>query len=272
MNKIFIKANIQKSGDKSYKFLASTSAIDRQGDSIDQSGWELKNYLDNPVILWAHRYDELPLGKAISVQVTERGLEIDIEFADEEANPKAVQVKNLIDSGILNAGSVGFISKQRDGNIITVAELLEFSIVPVPANQEALTLAYKSMDLSLIQKDIEEVLEHDTITEEVTDTPVIPEEVPGIPAEVLAEAKSGRVLSKKNKELISDVVMSMKTTVSALEKLLEVGDSVTENAVDSEGPIVVIERKTLVWVQSLARVNDQTNERLLSALKQVIKS
>lgn len=211
MKKIFIKGYIEKAGEKTYRFLASTSAVDRQGDSVDQSGWELKNFMKNAVILWAHRYDELPLGKAIEISITDKGLEVEIQFAEEDANPKAQQVKKLIDEGILNAVSVGFIPKERNGNIITRAELLEISIVPVPANQEALTMAFSSRekDFSLLKKDIEDVLN--------------------------AETKSGRAISKENRKSLEIAYESLKATVEPLknsmleiEKLLALGVATTD--------------------------------------------
>lgn len=168
MSKKFLKAIVTLKADKSgFDFLASTSAIDRQGDSIDQSGWELGNYKLNPVILWAHDYSQLPIGKAESIEVTDAGLKISTVFASEKANPKAEQVRQLLAEGFLNAVSVGFIPKERNGNVITRAELLEVSVVPVPANQEALQLAIaKGIDFSLIAKDLEKGEVADVISED----------------------------------------------------------------------------------------------------------
>lgn len=165
--KQYIKGYVSKgSKENSYKVLASTSAIDRQGDSIDQSGWDLSNFKNNPVMPWAHDYSALPVGKATSIEITDKGLEVEFEFAPAEGNPMAQQVKVLYDEGYLNAVSVGFIPKERKGNIITKAELLEISFVPVPANQEALRLAYKSLDLSLLPQ-VKEVAEKGEIADEI---------------------------------------------------------------------------------------------------------
>lgn len=155
MSKQYLKGIATKS-ENGYRVLASTNAVDRQGDIVDQGGWELKNFLLNPVILWAHKYDELPVGKATNVKVTSAGLELDFEFAPVEANAKAEEVRNCFEQGFLNAVSVGFIPKERSGNTITKAELLEVSIVPVPANQEALRLAMsKGLEIKEILADIE---------------------------------------------------------------------------------------------------------------------
>lgn len=157
MQKQFIRGLVRKIAENKYRVLASTSSVDRQGDSIDQSGWILGNYEKNPVMLWAHNYDELPVAKATKIEITPAGLELEFEFAPAEANPKAAQIKMLYDEGFLNAVSVGFIAQEQNGNIITRAELLEVSFVPVPANQDALRRAVetKSIDLSLIEKEIE---------------------------------------------------------------------------------------------------------------------
>lgn len=150
MQKQFIKGYVTKIADGKYRVLASTAAIDRQGDSIDQAGWDLSNFKLNPVMLWAHDYNELPTAKVTSISVTKQGLEAEFEFAPEEGNPKAQQLKILYDNGFLNAVSVGFIAKERKGMIITKSELLEISFVPVPANQQALRLALenKTVDIS----------------------------------------------------------------------------------------------------------------------------
>lgn len=144
MNKQHLKGLIEKS-EKGYRVVASTAAVDRQGDVIDQGGWELGNFLKNPVMLWAHNYSALPVAKVLNLAINTLGLVAEYEFAPAEGNPMAQQIKALVDGGFINAVSVGFIPKERSGNTITKSELLEISFVPVPANQEALVLAAKAL-------------------------------------------------------------------------------------------------------------------------------
>lgn len=148
MEKLYIKGLVTKIADGKYRVLASTSAIDRQGDSIDQAGWDISNFKLNPVMPWAHDYSLLPIAKVTKIEITKRGLEAEFEFAPAEGNPMAQQVKTLYEGGFLSAVSVGFIPKERKGQVITKSELLEISFVPVPANQEALRLAMKSLDIT----------------------------------------------------------------------------------------------------------------------------
>lgn len=156
MEKIYLKGYVTKIDSNVYEVIASTDSVDRQGDSIDQSGWQLENYMRNPVMLWAHDYSELPVAKAIEVSIASGQLRVKFVFASAEANPKAAQIQKLYEEKFLNATSVGLIPLTRNGNIITKAELLEISFVPVPANQDALRLAMeKGLDVSLIKEDIE---------------------------------------------------------------------------------------------------------------------
>lgn len=129
----------------------STGGIDRQGDTVDPNGWQLDRYMKNPVVLWAHDYKALPIAKALDVKVTGKGptrrLKATARF---ETFPFADAVFNLIASGTINATSVGFVPleyKFADEDDpergffdldITKQELLEYSVVPVPANAEAL--------------------------------------------------------------------------------------------------------------------------------------
>ena len=54
---------------KSITFRASIESEDRAGDVIKAEGWELDNYRQNPVVLWAHRHDLLPIGKSVDIWV-----------------------------------------------------------------------------------------------------------------------------------------------------------------------------------------------------------
>lgn len=141
---------IRKAKDTNGTFdvIISTEDLDRSGEVVKQSGWELGNYKNNPIVLWGHDYYSLPIGVCTETYQTEYhgvpALGAKGVFYPAEINPFAQQVRALYEYGIKNgfgAGcttSVGFIPKEFDnenGRIITRAELLEFSFVPVPANQ-----------------------------------------------------------------------------------------------------------------------------------------
>lgn len=125
-----------------FEVIITTEDVDRVGEMIKADAWELDRYMLNPIVLWAHNYSELPVGIALSLEKVDGGkLLAKGKFA---GHSKAQEVRALYDAGIMRATSVGFIPKEMEGNIITKAELLEFSFVPVPCNPYALSTLQKS--------------------------------------------------------------------------------------------------------------------------------
>lgn len=131
-----------------FEVVISTDNQDRQGEIIDQSGWDFSNYLNNPIVLWAHDYSSLPIGITDSIEKKGNTTVAKGRFAPEEANPFAQQVRKLYDAKIVRTTSVGLIAREMQDNVVTKAELLEFSFVPVPANPYALSLR-KATELGL---------------------------------------------------------------------------------------------------------------------------
>ncbi len=140
----------QASGDRRLKFIASTSTSDRDNDEIMVSGWQLDNYLKNPVILLNHKYDSLPIARAVNIykDIYNDKLQVIMEFPMEGVYELADTVYNLASASppFINAVSVGFQGleyerKPEGGRIYTKQELLEISIVGVPANPQALQTA-----------------------------------------------------------------------------------------------------------------------------------
>src|SRR5205085_1677013 len=117
------------------------------------SGWQIGNYQRNPVFQNAHQYGDIifTLGKAIITEVRGSQLFQRIQFAT-EANPVAKIAYGLYRGGFLNAVSVGFVPVRWENGTEKTSyrrkylqqELLEVSAVGIPANPNALALAYKS--------------------------------------------------------------------------------------------------------------------------------
>lgn len=126
-------------------FVASTDTIDSWDEIVEQK-WRLDRYLKNPVALYAHNSRDLPIGQATRVEMVDGNLECTIKFVTEEANPLAQKVWLLLKQKALRAVSVGFWPNEyrwemREGREVLVLsdnELREISVVPVPANPDAL--------------------------------------------------------------------------------------------------------------------------------------
>lgn len=143
-------------GDKrELQFTISTETVDRMGDTIKADGWELDAYRKNPVVLWGHDSDSLPVGKATRVWIEGGKLKATAEFTPEGMAKFNDTVFAMLKGGFLNAVSVGFMPKdykftedsdRRFGIDFLKQELLEFSVVSVPANAEALIDARGASD------------------------------------------------------------------------------------------------------------------------------
>ena len=132
---------------RTFTFTISSATPDRMGDTVAVEGWRLENYKRNPVVLWGHDGTMLPVGRATRVWVQNGKLKATAELAPASVSQYAERVRGMIAGGFLNATSVGFApskfrfsddKKRPYGIDFLEQELLEFSIVSIPANPDAL--------------------------------------------------------------------------------------------------------------------------------------
>lgn len=135
--------------DAPVSFIASTPQPDRYGDTIDQTGWVTDAFEKNPVLLWAHSHDTPPVGSVGELVQSADKLECrDIQFTPPEMHAFGAQVGAMVRAKFLNTVSVGFLPIEWEqrlspegewlGYHFRKQELLEVSVVPVPANPGAL--------------------------------------------------------------------------------------------------------------------------------------
>lgn len=166
-------------------YVVSDETPDRVGDIIQVKGWDLTNYKRNPVILWAHEAKEVPpIGRGHNVRrrYGPDRLTADVEFAPKEAYEFADTIYQLASRGFIRATSVGFMPKEaaqldKDqraklglgsyGQLFTRSELMEISIVAVPANPSALEEGVKSLHTEglLDRMDVQKFLDRYPATE-----------------------------------------------------------------------------------------------------------
>jgi HK97 family phage prohead protease/HK97 family phage major capsid protein len=138
-------------------FVLSDETPDRMGEIITSTGWDLSNFKKNPIALFAHRSD-FPIGRWKGLSVEDGKLRGQLEIAPEGTSARIDEVRKLVDAGILKAVSVGFRSKKKEvmdekadpyfGPFRYLSqELVECSLVSVPANPNALAVA-KSLNIS----------------------------------------------------------------------------------------------------------------------------
>ena len=143
---------VATSDARTLTFVFSDESVDRYGDVIYARGWDLANFNANPIALFGHDAGtvENVIGRAKNVRVEGSRLIGDIEFMGAEVNPNAEAVYQMVKGGFLKTVSVGFqpieweLAKDKSrpqGVNFKKQELLEISIVPIPANPKALVQA-----------------------------------------------------------------------------------------------------------------------------------
>jgi len=143
-----LQAEITKADDGSFIAVASTNSVDRHGEIVDNNGWDLKAFKKNPVILWGHDHTEPAIGvsKRTWVEGSGKKARLMITPVLHDVTERARAVKALIEMGVIKTLSVGFKPLESpDGVTFTKNELLEVSMVNVPANADAQMLAYKGL-------------------------------------------------------------------------------------------------------------------------------
>jgi len=272
--------------------IGSTGAIDRHNESVNPEGWDTKNFKKNPVILYAHDYWGLPIGKALKVYVEGKKLMFDIQFATHDF---ALKVFDLFKEKILNAFSVGFIVKKwgedKDKYSIMEQELLELSVVPVPANQEALAnmLHVKSLDdktkklledfKALLEKEVERMeAEKKALDEPREDEEPEVEEIEDEDEEEETEEKANEP-KKDEPEAEEPEKTEEKEKVVAI-KLAELKDILKEAFGEAVANYKIVEEKIVKEVEvkedleakAKAKRNQEAFEFLTSVRQQMVKS
>lgn len=152
---------------KRFRAIANSGLEDRDGESIDPMGWRVP--AGGLPLLYGHNYGQggqLPIGQIDRVRRSKTdGLLIEAEMADTTGYPLAVWAAAMVPR-FLNKLSVGFRPLEwvepdgkkvtlddgatygpRKGRRYTKQELLEVSLVPVPADPNAAVLGLRSLKM-----------------------------------------------------------------------------------------------------------------------------
>ncbi len=137
------------------RIVISTANHDRHRDRVNSQGGDVTGYMRNPVVMWGHDYTSPTaiIGHTTALVLGQDQIEATFELRDpvNDGDPQHV-VRALWSSGLLRAASIGFTPlpdgavENADGGIDYERwELLEWSLVPIPANRDALRLAVKAL-------------------------------------------------------------------------------------------------------------------------------
>lgn len=186
------------------EFTANTEAINAYGYRVMTEGIDLERFAKNPVCLLNHYQ---LVGKW--QEWKKQGAALQVKGLKLSRNPKGQEVAMDLEDGILNAVSIGIILKEKSEDpammlpgqkyaTVTKCELVEVSVVDVPANAEAVGLQlYQESTSGTLEKMSLETL---TLNKMENPTPVAPataEETPKLSLEERFAALEAQLNAEK---------------------------------------------------------------------------
>ena len=188
----------QAEDGSAHRMVIAANELSRNGDEVNLRGINFTNYRKNPVVLWAHdSYKGIPIAKTVKIGHDEQGrIVADFEFnSDDEF---AARVENAWNGGFIRGASIRYMPtkvvevRNEAGEVervrIEESDLLEWSLVPIPADPDSVRAAARALNLP------EEIFRGivpepeplpETVTEEPEPEPVVMESepAPGLEAE-----------------------------------------------------------------------------------------
>ena len=165
----------------------------RNQDEINLAGVRFDNYRKNPVVLWNHDASPrllagappsggIPIAKTLEIGHDEEG-RIVASFEFNSNDPFAARVENAWNNGFLRAASIHYLPtrivevKDARGRVervrIEESDLLEWSLLPVPADPDSVRAAARALNLP---EEIFRGLEPEPETEEAEEAEPVTEE------------------------------------------------------------------------------------------------
>lgn len=214
-----------KATEKDYvikDIVMTTNSTDRHNEVVLQEGIDLTEFKKNPVALIDHNYQLNAIAWVWQNIRQEDGKTIgDCRLVDTEAGNL---VKTLHMAGAIKDVSIGFIAKEREGNVITKAELIECSFVVVGSNRgakikEIFGVDYQKLkDAGLIVEEEEENEEKKEITQK--DLEEIRNDIADIKTfiKTLVDGKTTPQDELDKKELVQGAVRALNEALSGWKK------------------------------------------------------
>ncbi len=227
-------------GDGEFEAVVTTSKPDRHNEVIVTEGVDTENYMaNNAVVLYGHDYFGLPIGKALSLKKMKNKITAKFKLAVDEYD-FAATVAGMIKGGYLNAVSIGGIVKEwsEDYRTILQMEMIEFSVVSIPANGDAI-ITGKSLE-EATGKSIEQISK-----------------------EYEAFARDSMLDNIKHMpdDEVSSGIKVLKTLISTLEESQQASSSAGEAEPDT------VKRIKKIRLTAAAKAVNQESERVIRLIK-----
>ena len=223
-------------------FIASTERLTRTNHIIDFDGLSVKNFKQYGPILFDHDYGTLPVGRSVRVQKDPetRQTKIRVKFDPDDAF--AMQLAKKYQTGFMKAVSVGvMVIERRDlteedigkgaskadmdlarfGSRLTKTDLMELSLVSIPANVDAKKIVDQAVKAGTITEDEgQEWIQESVSTKENEGTPT-PGEAKKIAEVLLVENTLNKDTQSSDMETLQDIREDIRDATTRLKELVE---------------------------------------------------
>ncbi len=246
MAELILKALAAEAGDDPFDYVMSDETVDRMGDIIDATGWKLANFKKNPIALFGHRSDFV-IGHWTNVRVEAGKLLGRLHLLPAGISERLDEIRAAVEAGVLRAVSVGFRALEAEpvgksgGLRFKSTELMECSVVSIPANPNALAIA-KSLNLS---DEAQEVIFGKTADEiaalrqsNAGKTAIQPLKIIGKRGPELVNLPSGSRVAPSRKTKMATLAERIET---AQTELVELKDKLTEHTKGDDIDTTVVE-------------------------------
>lgn len=214
---------------RSAKFVMSTEEPDRYGDVVVQSGLDISEFEKNPIALLFHDNRNFGIGlwsEVKKISGKPRRTEGTLNFAPEGISDEADKAVKHVSAGLMRCVSISFMPKDWESIVVdgrwmgyrfNESELVECSLVPVPAHPSAIAKAAGG-DRGVHLQTIEKVLDEWAMTPEGV---IVPRAAYEREYQIIkAAAKGARSTEKLGFDLDLDV-SDAEERISGLAKMAE---------------------------------------------------
>ena len=229
----------QTEDGSAHRMVIAANEVSRNGDELNLRGISFKNYRKNPVVLFAHdAYEGIPIAKTVKIGHDEQGrIAADFEFnSDDEF---AARVENAWNGGFIRGASIRYMPtkvvevRNEAGEVervrIEESDLLEWSLVPIPADPDSVRAAARALGLPA---EIFRGLEPEPEEAEPPTDPVTGDPEPGPKREVFSQ-----LIQETSAELRSgDLILNRIDALEQELRELAARDSTTEEEPQESPP------------------------------------
>ncbi len=147
----------QAEDGSAHRMVIAANEQSRNGDEVNLRGISFKSYRKNPVVLWVHdSYSGIPIAKTLKIGHDDQGrIVADFQFNSEDEF--AARVENAWNGGFIRGASIRYLPtkvaevRNEDGSVdrlrIEESDLLEWSLVPIPADPDSVRAGARALNL-----------------------------------------------------------------------------------------------------------------------------